>query len=203
MKTRLVLGVAIVLVLSFCVQANYVSNFSFEQPGSGKLKNWESVPFWSSDIIAVDSGVESDWPGSTEGIYSGYMMSGDPSVWQLTNAVVEAGVVYTLQVDARNNWSETTPAKLAMYIYFDNAGTRTPVAFNVVDLLGGASPWETYSLTFAANNFPTSIGKKIGVEFLNASAINSWIGIDNVRLVPEPMTLILMGFGGLCLRKRR
>ena len=35
-----------------------IDNFSFELPGTVKLTNWEFVPGWSSDTIAVDSGVE-------------------------------------------------------------------------------------------------------------------------------------------------
>ncbi len=204
MNTRQMLGVALVLALTVSVHANYVKNFSFEQPGTDKLSNWEEVPFWSSDVIAADSGVESGWPGSTHGDWAGFLMSGDPSVWQLTGAVIEAGEVYTLQVDARDNWSETTPAKLGLFLYYDNAGSRTPVAMAVVDLLGdGQEPWATYTLTFSADDIPASIGNQIGVELINFSATNSWIGIDNVRLVPEPMTLALLGLGGLFLRKRR
>ncbi|MBN1126173.1 MAG: PEP-CTERM sorting domain-containing protein [Sedimentisphaerales bacterium] len=204
MKRQIIMSAVILLALSYTVQAYVVGNYSFEDPGDGKHNNWEEVPFWSSDRVASDSGVESDWPGSTEGVYAGYLMSGDPSVWQLTDIVIEAGKVYTLLVDARDNWSATMPAKLEMMLYYDNVGTRTPVALAIVDLLGGTEgPWETYDLSFVADDVPASIGNQIGIELINVSSASSWIGIDNIQLIPEPMTLTLLGLGGLFLRRRR
>ncbi|MBE0536024.1 MAG: PEP-CTERM sorting domain-containing protein [Phycisphaerae bacterium] len=204
MRKNIVLSLVVLLALSFSAQAYFVGNHSFEEPGTGTVKNWNDVPFWSSDRVQVDSGVESNWPGATDGDYSGFLMAGDPSVWQLTSTVIEAGQEYTLLVDARNNYTAIAPAKMGMMLYYDDMGSRMPVALAIVDLLGdGQNPWATYSLSFIANDVPISIGKQIGIEFVNVSAQASWIGIDNVRLVPEPMTLVLLGLGGLFLRKRR
>ena len=75
MKRQIIMSAVILLALSYTVQAYVVGNYSFEDPGDGKHNNWEEVPFWSSDRVASDSGVESDWPGSTEGVYAGYLMS--------------------------------------------------------------------------------------------------------------------------------
>ncbi|HEV57900.1 MAG TPA: PEP-CTERM sorting domain-containing protein [Phycisphaerales bacterium] len=204
MNRHIVFGLAVLLALSLTVQAYVVGNFSFEEPGDGKHNNWEDVPYWSSDRVADDSGVESAWPGSTHGDYAGYLMSGDPAVWQLTDTIIEAETEYILKVDARDNWSATTPAKLSMMLYYDDEGTRTPVAWQVVDLVGGEEgPWQTYSLSFAAVDVPASIGHQLGILFQNVSYPSSWIGIDNVQLIPEPMTMVLLGLGGLFLRRRR
>jgi len=204
MRKNIVLSLTVLLALTISAQAYFVGNHSFEEPGAGTIKNWADVPFWSSDRVQVDSGVESNWPGSTDGDYSGFLMAGDPSVWQLTGTVIEAGQEYTLLVDARDNYSEVAPAKLGMMLYYDDMGSRMTVALAIVDLLGaGAEPWATYSLSFTADDVPVSVGKQIGIEFVNFSSEASWVGIDNVRLVPEPMTLVLLGLGGLFLRKRR
>ena len=176
-----------------------VENFSFEQPGLEKIKGWDGVcsdpgwtgllydiPGWSSDTAAFDSGVESDWPGSTEGIWSGFLMGTDPSVWNLVNYVIKAGDVLVLSVDARDNWTAPAalPAQLKMDLYYQDIDFgRVSVASNTVTL---NETWTTYTLIFVANSVPGSIGKKIGIELKNASNAtstdNSWIGIDNVRL---------------------
>jgi len=48
------------------------------------------VPGWSSDTIAVDSGVETGW-GATDGEWTDFLRADDPSVWQLTSHVLAAG----------------------------------------------------------------------------------------------------------------
>ena len=176
-----------------------VENFSFELPGTDKQSNWENVPGWSSDTVAADSGVESAWPGSTEGVWSGFLMGSDPSAYNLTNHIIAAGETFTLEVDARNNWSENTPALLQMDIYYDNAGSRVQAATKTVEL---TDTWTGFSLEFAANDMPGSIGNKIGIELNNVTSGASWIGLDNVR-IPEPATMALLALGGLALIRRK
>lgn len=188
-----------------------VNNFSFEQPGTGKIKGWNGgtvtdIPGWASDTTAVDSGVESDWPGHTEGLYSGYLMNGDPSVWQLASYAIQSTDNFSLQVDARNNWSQTPPASLSLTLYFDNAGARTVAASSMVSL---TDSWVTQTLDFDASTLPASWGKTIGIELANGTSGSgsSWIGMDNVRLslVPEPSTFALLscGLAVLALRRRK
>jgi len=38
-------------------------------------------------------------------------------------------------------------------------------------------------VSFAADDVPDSAGKLLGIEIDNVSATDSWIGVDNVRLV--------------------
>jgi hypothetical protein len=200
MKKNIAFVMVVVVCFAFSAQAYIVENFSFEDPGDGKHTNWEDVPGWSSDVVAADSGVESAWPGSTEGVYAGYLMQGDPSVSQLTSTTIEAGEEYILSVDARNNYSETGPGILGMFLYYDYVGFKIPVAIEFVELTDG---WQEYSISLSADDIPSSIGNQIGIEMINASAYNSWVGIDNVRLTPEPATMMLLGLGGLLIRKRR
>jgi hypothetical protein len=211
MKKILFLFMAAALVTAS--QAIVVDNFSFEQPDQGKIKGWNGegvggtpavdIPGWASDIAVADSGVESDWPGSTEGVYSGFLMGGDPSAWNLTDYVIQAGDVLTLLVDARDNWTDGGLADFTMSLYYDVGGIRNTVAS--VTLVDISQTWTTYSLTFAADDVPASIGSQIGIELKNIDtpAGGSWMGMDNVRLVPEPTTMALLGLGALGLLRRR
>lgn len=205
--------VLLLCLIAVAVQATpiAVENFSFEEPGTGKIKGWNGenaadIPGWASDTAAVDSGVESDWPGSTEGVYSGFMMSGDSSAYNLTGYTIVAGEIYKLQVDARDNWTDLAAgtADLMLSLYYDVAGVRTTVASRVVAM---PTEWMTYSLLFSADDVPASIGNPIGIELQNVSAAvgGSWIGMDNVRLdvVPEPATMLLLGLGSLVSLRRR
>lgn len=75
-------------------QASIVENYSFELPGDGKIVGWDmddgayytdtgvvaEVPGWSSDGEIVDSGVELEWPGSTDGVWAGFLWNGEPVI---------------------------------------------------------------------------------------------------------------------------
>jgi len=170
-----------------------VENFSFELPGTEKIVGWNGdgtpavdIPGWSSDTAAADSGVESDWPGHTEGLWSGFLMGMDPSIWNPLNYVIKPGDDIVLLVDARDNWTAAAalPAKLEMTIYRLVDGQRTPLVTNTVEL---TTAWATYSLEFKANAVPELIGSALGgIELKNVSNAtpenNSWIGLDNVGL---------------------
>ena len=171
-----------------------VENFSFELPGTEKIKGWNGegvadtpavdVPGWSSDTVVADSGVESDWPGSTEGVWTGFMMGSDPSVWNLTSYVIGGGEKFRLLVDLQDNWTDGGAPQVLISLYYDDAGTRVTVASTTVTPLDqGEGGWSEFSLDFAADDVPDSVGKLIGIEIDNVSATDSWIGVDNVRLV--------------------
>jgi hypothetical protein len=96
-----------------------VENFSFELPGTVK-QSMDAVPGWNTDGSPADSGVESDWT-PTDGNWTAYLLSGDPSVWQLTDYTITEGDVFEVKVDARITWAATT---LQMTIYYDDNGTR-------------------------------------------------------------------------------
>jgi hypothetical protein len=158
----------------------YVENFSFEEPGTGKIAGWDRVPGWSSDTAATDSGCESDWPGATDGVWAAFLYNQDPSVWQLTEFPIPEGVSFTLKVDAQDNWTEFPPGLLKMSLYYDDAGTRVETATQTVET---GWPWAEYTLSFNVADMPESQGQSIGIELQNVTEDGaSWIGLDNVRL---------------------
>jgi len=162
-----------------------VENFSFELPGTEKIKGWNGegvadtpavdIPGWSSDDVVADSGVETGY-SPTDGDWTAFLMSGDPSVWQLTGHTITEDDVLELKVDARITWAATT---LLMNLYYDDNGTRVTIATREVTL---TDEMQEYSLLFSAAGAPASVGKQIGIEFSNSSSGDTWIGLDNVRL---------------------
>ena len=152
-----------------------VENFSFELPNAGKQTGFDNVPGWSTDSAVSDSGVETGYT-PTEGEWTAFIMSGDPSVWQLTDHTIVQGDVFELKVDARITWQATT---LQMILYYDDNGARISAASKEVTLVDAM---EEYTLLFSSNDVPESAGHKIGIELVNSTSGDTWIGIDNVRL---------------------
>jgi len=162
-----------------------VENFSFELPGTEKIKGWNGegvadtpavdIPGWSSDTVVVDSGVETGY-SPTDGDWTAFLMSGDPSVWQLTDYTISDGDVLELKVDARITWAATA---MQITLYYDDNGTRVPAATSEVTL---TDDMQEYTLSLSAADVPESVGKKVGIEFSNASSGDTWIGLDNIRL---------------------
>jgi hypothetical protein len=168
-----------------------VGNYSFELPGTTKQKNWENVPNWSSDSVASDSGVESDYP-TTDGIWRGFLMSGDPSVWNLTGHTITSGEKLLLAVDAKSS------DNFDIALYYEDNGSRVTTASKTVHPSGN---YVKYTLAFSADDVPASVGNTIGIELDNVDSGTSWVGFDNVRLStsiqqapdntppsPDPMT---------------
>jgi hypothetical protein len=157
-----------------------VENSSFELPGTVKQNCWDGgtngkgtfvdVPGWSSDTLAADSGVETGWT-PTDGLWTGFVMSGDPSVWQLTEHVIVSGDVFELKVDSRITSAATA---LRMTLYYDNDGERVVAATRDAPITGTMAE---YSLTFDSTTLPACAGHRIGIEFANPTSGSSWLGL--------------------------
>jgi len=154
-----------------------IENSSFELPGTEKQTGFDNVPGWNTDGPCADSGVETGFT-PTDGDWTAYLMSGDPSVWQLTDHTITAWDVRILTVDARITWAATT---MQMTVYYDDNGTRVPAVSAEVAL---TDAMQEYTLRFAASDVPESVGHLMGIEFSNVSSGDTWIGLDNVRLAP-------------------
>jgi hypothetical protein len=153
-----------------------VDNYSFELPGTVKQNNWTNVPNWSSDSTAADSGVESDYP-TTDGIWRGFLLSDDPSVWNLTGHTISAGEQFYLTIDA----SITGVDNFKISLYYDDVGSRVEVASKTFQT---TADYVEYSVSFDADDVPASIGNAIGIELDNADSYSwqTWVAFDNVRL---------------------
>jgi hypothetical protein len=183
----LVLGIGLLTGVSRAVPIE-VENFSFELPNAGKQTGFMNVPGWSTDGAVSDSGVETGYT-PTDGDWSAFLMSGDPSVWQLTDHTIVPGDVFELKVDARITWNATN---MQLILYYDDNGTRVPAASIDVTL---TSAMAEYTLTFSSNDVPESAGHQIGIEIVNSSPGQTWMGFDNVRLelIAEGMPVLASG----------
>jgi hypothetical protein len=174
-----------------------VVNFSFEQPGTEKIKGWNGegvdgtpavdIPGWVSDTVVVDSGVETGYTTPTDGDWTGFIMSSDPPTYNLTDYDIVEGETYCLLVDARDNWTPAeTTRDLQLTLYYDDAGTRIAMGSATFDLdtMGtdvGHDAWKTFALYATADS--VAAGHKLGIEIDNVSTgDDSWHGLDNVRL---------------------
>jgi hypothetical protein len=208
MKTKLSICIlAILCILTFPVPADeiYIENHSFEEPGDGKTHGWDEddgayyvedeepaeVPGWESEGEVIDSGVsyETDQiPTVEDGLWYGYIMGNDPTVWQLTDHTIAAGEVFTLTFDAYNCYDGP---EVQANLYYDDNGTRVVVASgNVTGLEHGSGYAVPGSVVFIANDVPGCIGKNIGVEFDNPLRdedfrYGTWTAMDNVQLNVE------------------
>jgi hypothetical protein len=150
-----------------------LENASFELPGTDKQLGFDDVPGWSTDGPVANSGVELD-ESASDGEWSAYLMSGDPSIWQLTDLTLTDGELVELTVDARISSAATT---LQMNIYYDVFGTRWVIATQDVTL---TEDMAEYTLSYEAVDVVA--GANVGVELLNVSEGESWISVDNVSL---------------------
>ena len=168
-----------------------VENFSFEAPGTVKQTDWEGIPGWSSDSPARDSGVETG-QGGTDGVWTGFLWSDDPPVWNLTPHVIAAGKSYRLAIDARTTGGS---GALRIRLFYVQDARQTLATADVIPQSG----MQTYSLQFRADAVPAGIGKQIGIELENVGS--GWVGVDHVRLSSvDPSSVWEGGFGSIDVR---
>jgi hypothetical protein len=108
-------------------------------------------------------------------------------VWNLTGRVISGGEKFRLLVDLQDNWTDGGAPQVLISLYYDDAGARVTVASATMTPLDqGEGGWSEFSLDFAADDVPESVGKLLGIEIDNVSTTDSWIGVDNVRLSFTP-----------------
>ncbi len=168
----------------FAQESIALINPSFEEPGV-ETKNWAEIPGWSLDSLSIDSGV-SENPLATDGTFGAWLDSDDGVLWQLTNYTIQEGDLITLKADVRNSWQTTI---FDLVLYYDDNGTRVPVATTTGDFEGFVDAFLTeFTVTFLAASAPEAVGHLLGVAIHNTSVPNSFIEMDNFRLSRDTVT---------------
>lgn len=147
------------------------ADFSFDS--GTKYNNWGSVPGWSSDTPASDSGTEN-------GV--AYKMSSDPEVYQLTNLVILDDREFKLNVKMWDGWNTATATA---YLYYDTGdGVRNILASKEVTNINGVNSESAINVELITSSTPESLGAKLGVMFTNTplEGNDGWLNFDDVEL---------------------
>ncbi len=144
-----------------------ITNFSFEQPGTGsEVTNWNNIPGWSLSP-ATDSGISSN-DGGTNGTWTAFIANADGFVTQTTGHTISAGT-YQVQIDAK----ESGTLQIELFYGSTTIGSQS---FSV------SSGFTTKTLNVTVNGGDPAIGQTLGVRFQNSASGETWTVVDNVRV---------------------
>ncbi len=202
MKFVMLMLVALLALLSGIAQANMLANPGFEEGTfTGALDNFP--PDWS----LVSPGYTSAYTWlSDAGAHSGdkYLRlqpwyvspSYNPGVHQSVTGVI-AGGDYEFSVWTKNGVEDDTNVQTYNIEWHDAGGV---ISSHVVDIDVISTEWTLLDFgTFTAPEGAIAASFSITLDGYNPSATY----IDDASMVPEPVTLSLLGLGVLMLRRRR
>ena len=212
---------SLVLVLSIVgiTSAELIVNGDFEAgawdgggSGSGAAFGWTSMP--PSHITSGGSDGGAYMKLDSSAIVVGAWQWGWSAIWTNFEIVASTGQSFTLEGMAKNishgdnlrvfwEWKDASGSKV------DLSGNGTiGNEDRVMVLINTGAEWELFtdsqiapSLDDLGNPFASPI-TNLGITF-GAEVEANVIGLDQVSLVPEPITIGLLGLGGLFIRRRK
>ena len=133
------------------------------------------------------------------------------AIYQTSGETIVDGTTYTLTANVFNtfNRNRANAALLVGRLYYLDGTTRTFITDADASYSGSADTeyGNPGTMTFDYIGSGLAVGNALGVEFSWESGTTgqSWIGVDNVSIVPEPSSFALLaGLAGLsCVMVRR
>lgn len=152
---------------------------AFPLPASGAAYSWSYAAIgWQS--FAGGSGWSAAWQQGLA-VSAGDVVQASAYIKELNGVVGAAGIL-------KIEWIDGTGNEISEVI-------ESFVATSSWALITGSS--------FTAPAGTASVTMVVGHETANGGIVGATIGFDNVSLTPEPVTIALLGLGGLLIRRRR
>lgn len=192
----------LLLVCGIQVQANLLINGGFEDGDTGQL-GVVPIPGWNS---WGNAGWHNDDAGAVIETKSMKFWWDGVGLWQ--DFAATAGLMYNCSVQVMDAGRDTSPNNWDLQIeaeFYDAADTQlTAVVLGYFD--SGIEPDDTWSTIGGAIAAPvdTAYGRVVlrMVDWQDGIGGALYFDDVNVTVVPEPATLLLLGLGGLMLRRR-
>ena len=209
MKMKIVLLLFVMVV--GVAQANMLPNQGFEQ-GTYAPQNepdlWvASWASWTSAWTWVDGPGIADYYGDKAIKLNGWSTGSDNELYVYVPA--GANVDYSFSVWAKATPGNTADAAVAIY-WYDSVGDKIGATNHLTPTTVGdkwtevewelTSPADTAEVCFALEGLFGN-GAWLGIGVPNPDG--GGIYYDDVHMVPEPITLSLLGLGGLALLRRK
>lgn len=189
MKKLLVMTV-VVLAVSVSANAALVTNGGFENGGA--MTGWWTP---ADATIIIDNGP------SAVGSYAGRVAAGSDGalLYHPDKVAVTAGEEYTYSFDWK---ADTITAGWFWWHvrFFDASDGFTGEAISNIGDGNIQNTWQTLTGSIVAP--AGSVKADFYFEDGNVGSTGGGLIVDNFSMVPEPMTLSLLGLGGLMLRRR-
>ena len=172
-------------------------------PGPGD-HDFTEVQGWSGSaqpFAAVESFTQ-----TPDGLWAAQINSAgstEPSYFEQIIGTVEAGT-YTVEFIRTHLWAGEQPVQIEVSIFARNQGDIELDSVSLTEQIADFT-WIPQSAQLTVNPGDAGIGLQLGIRFSHGPQQgNAYTFIDNVSVsvIPEPMTVILLGFGALYLRRR-
>ncbi len=201
MTKMMVVGVLALTVSGVC-SANLLVNGGFENPvvppgglGTPAIPDWTiSAIYWH---LYDASGYNPPLWTPLEGAQSLYLYGGTA---KQVFGTVQADTVYTFTFGASTNDAANPPYSSASLEAYDGGVVVSTLASTSLAFVTEAGKWYYGQISFDSATMPSIVGKQIGVN-LNSSGL---LHFDDASVViPEPITSLLLGIGGLYIIYRK
>lgn len=175
--------------------------------GKGWVQNNESVPIGSIGWFQGNTGVFSAAEGNPNSYIAANFNSSSPFGGSISNWLISPSVTFTGPVTlnfALRLLGEGFLDKVE--VYYNPLGTTTLGNFSLVDSYESDTDtgWVNHSLSIGTDGANTG---RFAFRYVVANTDNAgnYIGVDSVSVVPEPVSLALVGLGlaGLAIGRRR